>query len=489
MKILLVNPPFQRLKGFENLHFHLGLGYIAAVIDDERFEVRIYDAELPHRGDIVKPADQVSQLMEAHHEFIGALNNSDHRVWKQVSNVLESFKPDIVGISVMTPIYGSARKISSLCKQFNSKTIVVWGGVHPTVMAEEVLQQEKDVDFAVRGEGEFTFKELVTLLGEGSREFHRIKGLSYRSSDGIMHNEPRELIENIDDIPFPRRDLLLNEILDNRVFRNIMGSRGCPYNCGYCSSRQLWARKVRFRSIPGIISEIRYIADHYDLTELSFFDDSFTLKKKWTRELCKSLLSEKLYLSWWCNTRANLLDEETIKLMKKAGCTALNIGVETGSEKTLAYLNRKLTLKDIYNASDLLRKCGIDWYAYFMIGFPLETTEDIDETRKLMHKLSASLITLSIFNPYPGSELYALCRKEGLLPDKPDWSKFSHQSPENHFVKNISKEDFTRIVREVMEECDRINKSFGKKLYRLILKRKYYFRHPGVLLDKIKKLI
>jgi len=488
MKILLISPPFNRLKGIRHYHFPLGLGYIAATFANKQHEVRIYDAELPQKGEEVRPLDKVS-LLDTHKNFTQSLKERNHPVWREVYNTLNYYQPDVVGITVFTPLYGSANKVTTICKRINNKCIVVWGGPHPTFLAEEVLQKEKSVDFVVRGEGEVTFRELVRHLANGKQAFHEIDGLSYRANGKIRHNKTRDLIKNLDELPFPRGDLMINDISDNRMFNNIIGSRGCPYNCAYCSSTQFWNQWIRFRSVPNIINEITHLKRNYNVTELEFWDDNFTLNKKWTTELCENIISAKMSLSWWCNTRADLIDEKILTIMKKAGCTSINIGVETGSERTLSYLNRQLSLKDIYKASDLLQKCNMDWHAYFMLGFPYETVEDIEQTRRLMHNLSASHITLSIFNPYPESQLFEVCKKEGLIPENPEWSQFSHQSPENHFVKNISKVEFKNIVREIVDECDRINKSFNKKIYRLILKRQYYIRHPGALCRKIKRLI
>jgi radical SAM superfamily enzyme YgiQ (UPF0313 family) len=324
-------------------------------------------------------------------------------------------------------------------------------------------------------------------LAEGKQAFHKIDGLAYRLDDTIKLNKARDLIKNLDDLPFPRRDLLLNDISAGRIFKSIMGSRGCPYDCAYCSSNQFWNRKVRFRSVSNIIREIKHLQERYHLTEFEFWDDSFTLNRKWTNDLCNSIMSQKLNISWWCNTRADLLEEKLLKMMKEAGCSAINIGVETGSPRTLSYLNRDLSLKDILNASRLFSKCHMDWYAYIMVGFPYETIEDIEQTRRFTYSLSASAITLSVFNPYPGTQLFEICKQLGLIPEDPDWSRFSHLSPENHFVKNIGKEEFRKILREIGEACDRFNNSFNKHIRRALNKKHYYLRNPSKFIIKLKK--
>ncbi len=485
MNVLLINPPFQRLKGMESLHFPLGLGYVAAAAARDGHDVRIYDAELSPKGEDRKPIEDVS-LLDSHHKFVRSLEDHGHPIWREVSRFLNMFRPDVVGITLLTPLYGSARRVTSLCKEFSSQCTVVWGGVHPTIMADEVLRAEKNVDYVVRGEGDITFRELLGSLERGGSDLHRVDGLSFRDKGTVKHNKNRTIIKELDSLPFPARDLLLNEAPDNRIFRNIMSSRGCPYNCAYCSSTQFWTRKVRYRSIPDVIREIRHLIDRYQVTELEFWDDTFTLNRKRTRDFCENIISEKLNLSWWCNTRPDRVDEDILRTMKKAGCDMIHIGVESGSERTLSYLDRELSIADVKKASRLLLRCGINWTGYFMIGFPYESVEDIEKTRELMRGLSVSGAQLSVFTPYPGTRLFEICKKEGLIPDNPEWSHFSHQSPENHFVKNIGKEEFARIVTETAQEFDRANKSLRTRMRRVMARRKYYLHNPGVFFKKLR---
>ena len=485
MKVLLINPPFQRLKALGNTCFPLGLGYVAAGAAGNKHDVRIYDAEMPQKGEQLQAIDNVS-LLRSHEIYVKALCSEDHHIWREVSGILNSYQPDIVGISVMTPLYGSAKKITSLCKQYSRDCIICWGGVHPTLMAEEVLQIESDVDYLIRGEGDIAFRELLWHLERNTREFNKIEGLSYRHNGSIIHNT-RRIIEKLDALPFPGRELILNEIDDNRSFRNMMCSRGCPFNCAYCSSAEFWRKRVGFRSVLSIVSEIEHLHDKYGVTELEFWDDSFTINRRRTIELCEELISRNLKISWWCNTRADCIDDDLLKIMRKAGCNVMHIGVESGSEQTLAYLNRRLSLKDIKNASKLLKKNGISWYAYFMIGFPYETVEDIEKTTTFVKSLSASGIQMSVFNPYPETALYNICKKENLIPEHIDWSRFSHQSPENHFMKYIGLEEFRAIVYDTAKEIDAVNKSFSTHLKRFSSKRRYYMENPSVFFDKLKK--
>jgi radical SAM superfamily enzyme YgiQ (UPF0313 family) len=488
MKVLLINPPFQRLQGIINDYFPLGLGYLAGVAAEKGHDVRIYNAEFMKPNETRLPEKNMN-LLNSYPQYINALKDDNHPVWLEVAETLTSFQPDVVGITIMTPFYDSAKKVSALCKKFSNKCTVVWGGVHPTLRPEEVLTNESAVDFIVRGEGEFTFCELLAELYKGSDSFSQIDGLSFRENGTIRNNKNRALITDLDAIPFPRKDLLLNSSSDESIFGIIAGSRGCAFNCGYCSSVQMWQRKVRYRSIENIINEIMHIKSNFKVSELKFVDDTFSLNAKWTTELCQAMVDKKIDLLWWCNTRADYLDEDILAKMKRAGCNAVVIGIETASENTLAYINRRLKLEDITNASRLLSKAGLNWYAYFMIGFPLEKREDIQKTIDMMRTVTANAIQFSIFNPYPGSALFDLCQKEGLLPDPIVWSKFSHHSPENHFMKYIDKETFKKIIFEVGKEVDKINHSFKSQWRRFFSQKKIYFRNPLKVVKKIKDKI
>ena len=485
-KILLINPPFQRLKGIENSQFNLGLGYLAAVALQDNHQAAIYDMELLGRNEQVNPPTSVS-LFRSHSTYTDALSDDDHPVWKEAADILDWVKPDIVGLTVLTPTYGSARKITVMAKAQNPRCAVIWGGVHPTFMAQDVLEKVREIDFVVRGEGEYTFRELLSGLARKTTDYHRIDGLSFRKGSTIVHNGPRERIRRLDELPFPARDALINRVSNRRIYSNLMGSRGCPYACTYCASAQFWGEATRFRTIPNIVQEIETLKADYGVTNLEFWDDSFTLKRDWAIELCDAMQRNPMHLSWWCNTRANLIDEEILKRMKKAGCTTIHVGMESGSDRILSDLNRKLTIEQMLQASDLLSRQKVNWCAYFMVGFPNETLEDLEKTRRLMRTIGATGIEFNVFNPYPGTKLYEQCREMNLLPENPDWSLFSHQSPENHFMRNVSKMDFERIVEQIAEECDGANSRLVNRLKRITINREFYLKNPRVLAAKLKE--
>jgi len=454
MRILLINPPFNRLKGIKSVYFPLGLGYLAAILRKNKFEVAIYNAENP----IEKLLEAFNlKLLEQHHKYIEALNDKSHYIWQEIKDTLLMFKPDIVGISVMTCKYGSASKVSILCKEFNPIMKVIWGGAHPTIQANAVLENDF-VDFVIRGEGELAMVELCCALVKGDNTFNKIKNLSYKKDGDIVHMPLRDLISNIDELLPPAKDLsLYPNIYSSSNMGEIITLRGCPFECAFCGAQNIWGRKVRFMSLGKIIKEITDICKNYNTKEFWFWDDTFTLNRRRTLELCQKLIDERLNISWGCTTRVDMVDDDLLKRMKMAGCNLIEFGIETGSERMLKLIKKNISLEQIMEAVKLVRKHKIDLKTFFMIGFPEETKEDIEQTKHLIKKLNARGVVLSVFTPYPGTELYHRTEELGLLPKNPDWSQFSHQSPENHFMKYISKKEFQQIVIDITDFIDRYN--------------------------------
>jgi radical SAM superfamily enzyme YgiQ (UPF0313 family) len=491
MKILLINPPFQRLKSIKVIYFPLGLGYLAAVLEQNNFDVKIYNAEIPreqthHHGTI-------TSLLQEHHQYIEALSNNSHPVWKEIQGVLNDYQPDIVGLSVMTAKYGSALKISGLCKEYRSDCVVVWGGPHPTVQPENVLRIPS-VDFVVRGEGEATLLELSQLINQkkhkDSSSLQKVLGLSFKDKGMIIHNVSRPLLDNLDQLPYASYHLSIDlSVYRGDEMSNLLTSRGCPFNCAYCAACSICGRRVRFHSVGRVITEIKHIKDRYGVLNFNFWDDSFTVNRRRTIELCRAMIKERLNIAWNCSTRADLIDEELARIMKKAGCYNLDIGIESGSPRMLKIIRKGISLEDISKMEVVLKKYGLAWGAFFMIGFPEETRDDIQKTLDLIKDIKASSVQLGVFTPYPGTELYETTKRLGLISDDYDWSRISHQSSENYFMKEISREEFQAISFEAAKLIDAHNNSAHNILKRVKSRFLFYLQHPNLFIRKANRFL
>ena len=496
MRILLIDPPFYRFIGYYNRYFPLGLSYLAAVLRVEGHEVLIYDADC----NINPTKMDFSRLEESYPFYLQSLKDENNPILKEIRETIRNFNPDVIGITVWTTFAASAFKIASLCKSWNKEVPVVMGGPHISIKYDKVMKICPDVDFLVCGEGEKTFVELVNTLGRQSKakveELKNIKGISYRQNGKIIHNPPGEFIKDLDSIPFPSRDLLLNKNSYNSEDMGLlMTSRGCPYDCSYCAT-SIWERKTRYRSIENVIVEIKLVIDKYETRQFTFKDDSFTVNQKRVLELCNMLIKEKIKINWDCNTRVNLVDEELLKKMKKAGCNSIKVGIESGSERILKLMNKNITFEQCRKAANLFRKVGIHWTGYFMMGLPSETKDDIYRTLKFMKELNPDYASLSVYESFPGTTLFEKWVEKGIVERNRTLEDFYTISPKYYYVKDInrrvdtmSSEEFERLEAEMKEAFHRHNTGFSKIAKRVISRKDMYLSEPEMLWNDFKKFL
>jgi len=483
MKVLLIEPPFDRFIGQRCEWYPIGLTSIATILEKHGFEARVYNAE----HDSTLPYIDIKKYYKNYNKYNEGFNDNDHPIWKEIARNIKTFKPDIVGISVKTVKVPSALKIAKICKEINERIKVVAGGFHATISPQDLLHSN-EVDFVVRDEGEETFKELAGCIKRGSTRFSEISGISFKGKNGnLLNNPPRPLIKDLDILPYPKRELLMdNETYSQDQLGWIITTRGCPYDCHFCNSKAIWNRTVRFRGLRNVISEIDYLKGKYGVSNLNVIDDSFTVNKKRIFEFCKALVQEQKRISWSCITRADLIDDEMIKIMKMAGCTKIDIGIESGNERIQNLIGKGITLDQVREAARILKRNRMFWTGFFMMGFPTETKEDILETLKFMKELSPNWVCLSIFTPYPGTKLYAIAKEKGLFPDNGIFN-FSHQNPKNCFSDSFSHDEFKKLTEMMIAQFDRHNKSFGS-LFRRALTRAYY-RNTRLIFADIRKTL
>jgi len=253
-------------------------------------------------------------------------------------------------------------------------------------------------------------------------------GITYREKDHIRSSLARPFISNLDSLPFPAFHLLpITKYRPHPPHGRqlpsipIVTSRGCPYRCIYCS-KSVFGGKYRASSPTYIADEIEYLMDKFNVREITFYDDVFTLNKKRVIAICEELERRRIEIPWTCETRVNLVNEELVEKMKKAGCYMIAYGVESGTQEILDNLKKDITLEQATRAFELTHKIGIQTIAYFMIGSPGETAETIEETIKFAKKLDPDFVQFSITTPFPGTELCDLAVKEGMASK--DWDDY-----------------------------------------------------------------
>lgn len=309
---------------------------------------------------------------------------------------LNNLKPDIVGVSLLTPDAERAKFIAKTVKEYNPKCPVIFGGVHPSIMPEDVLK-DSNVDFVVLGEGEITIIDLVKTL-ENKGDLHKVKGIGFAEKNKIVITEPRPCIEDMDTLPMPDRDLLpIKKILRVRPFfplpypyLEIIGCRGCLFNCAFCQPtlKKVFGPVVRKRSPENMVKELKLLKEKYGIRGILFADDTLITDKEWTFRLCELMIQEKLKLKWFCNARINLMDREMMKKMKEAGCIGFVLAIESGNDRIRnRILNKGVSKEQIYSAFKLSKELGFVTQANIMIGSPTETEEELNESIKLIKEI------------------------------------------------------------------------------------------------------
>jgi anaerobic magnesium-protoporphyrin IX monomethyl ester cyclase len=406
MKICLIRPP----KGkYDDLYtrssvFHpMGLGYIASNLIKNGFEVQIIDAFL------------------------------EDIQYDVICSRINEYNPDVVGISFATENRFPAIKTAKELKKVKSSFYIFAGGPHPSLASEDLLLNVPAFDLVVSGEGEQTFAKICKKIQSGA-EFSSLPGLSYRKDGKIIHNQPSELIKELDRLPFPARhlfanvkmkkDITLTENFDYFSGETIITSRGCPYNCNFCATSKLWGEVYRSRSPHNILTEIEHVIAKYKKDKFWFFDDVFTLNKKRVMKFCHLLIDRNVRIEWVTQTRLTSLDVDLLKLMKRVGLKQVLFGIESGSDNILKQVvKKKLTVNEVRKSAQDFASEGIKARGTFIFSHPNETFDEAKKSIELMKEIQPSINSRAgIMKIYPGTEIEKIALKNKILPEEFTWT-------------------------------------------------------------------
>lgn len=404
MKIFLCTPPAK-----VELGPTLGLGYLASALEKKNHQVFFQDGNLTSLP-----------------KLIGEIQKTN---------------PDIVGIYMNTV---TRFEVISLVEQIKARKNlpVVVGGPHPTLMPGQLLRHYDCLDYVIRGEAEESLPKFLNHLEAGQR-LERVLGLSFRKRKKIIHNPPAPFVKNLDSLTFPKHEMFdyrrypvpkdVGE--ENLMVIPVVGSRGCPFRCTFCSSSQLTGRLYRARSTRNVLEEIRYLSKNFKVDYIYFRDDHFFLDKKRTKEFCRGMIDQGLSekIRWRCTGRVDCVDGPTLNLMKKAGCDFIRFGVEAATKEGLKFFNKKITLPQVKKAFDFTRRASIRTGANFIIGGDHETMATIKKQRQLIKKLNPDLAGASVLTVFPGTDLFQLAKKKGIM-DENIWLT---KSPKIPFHNNV----------------------------------------------------
>lgn len=392
---LLIKPPYYDEGGELDLTTSLervpplGLGYVAASCKD--FSVKILDMEAKE----IKTKD----------------------IWQEI----KKYSPKIIGITVISSIIEQVKKICKIIRK-NSDIKIILGGPHAVLDPESLIEIG---DYVVCGEAEVMINNFLHYLIYKKGNLTKIKNLVYIKDKKIIHTK-EELIKNLDDIPFPKRELwdkqdYFNFFAKKRPYTSVITSRGCPYQCIYCTPIY---HTVRRRSVENVIKEIKKIISEFNTTDIEFFDETFNLGEKWVIDFCKRIIEEKIKISWRARCRPDLVTEESTKMMKEAGCYMISLGVESANDSTLNFFNKGYNLKHVENAIRIIKKNRIELHAYFIIGSPTEDKRDTLNTINFSIRKPFDYVIFSILTPQPGTGLMQIALKHKWLPNaKIDYDK------------------------------------------------------------------
>ncbi len=327
-----------------------------------------------------------------------------------------SYHPDIVFISITNGSIFNDLEIVKKIKDIDPKIVIILKGALFFNPQDDLFKELdlSDIDYLVGGESEFIVPDMIYAHLYNKELLKNIQGICYKNQGDWINNKLNTFVEDLDSIPFPDRSLMNNKLYinpqTNRPMATIATSRGCPSSCIYCVSPVISGKKVRYRSAESVFNELTDCVNNYNIKDFFFKSDTFTINKKWVLDLCNYIIASPLKdkINWVANSRVNTIDEEMIKKMKQAGCSVIALGLESGSDESLKLMKKGTTVEENKKAVKLIKKYGLKIFGFYLIGFPWETKEHIEQTKKLIFELDTDFIELSIATPFKGSELYSM---------------------------------------------------------------------------------
>ena len=440
MKVALIGPKWNELV---NAYPSLGLGYLAAVAEQEGHEVAIFDFGL----------------------------EPDRPMEEEVQDVID-FKPDLVAFTSMTTSYASVEQAAAMLKEALGVTILI-GGPHATSLPNETLQNPH-IDYLIYGEGEETFIEFLRALENDNRQWDGFQGLWYKEDGRILNNPQRALIKDLDGLPYPARHLF--RLHDYPLYAptgeqmlTVLSSRGCPYNCSFCF-KGIVGRTYRQRSPENIADELEHLMHAYGVRNFYFIDDLFTIDVRRLDKILDHFIERQMDIRWQCLARVDRVNPELLGKMYQAGCREIHYGIESGNAEVLKRTAKHIDLKRVRDAVTWTEAAGIRAKGYFILGLPGDNEETIEETIEFAASLPLTEAMFSIATPFPGTQLWSeLLRRHPDLIYNADFTKSyyynSYQSSIAPFM-NVSDVPDEVLSQKAIEARQRFIEAKKRRIYR-----------------------
>lgn len=444
-KVALVNPHYPR-GAPKSIFIPLGLGYLAAVLEENQYEVDVLDLQM------IDPTVQ------------------------QIESDLSKTDADILGVTTSTLTYWPAIEVVKAAKKALPDTLTLVGGPHVTALPEQTLNESPEVDIVVRGEGERTMLELANLVSKGDlKNLDKIDGVTFRKNGQIVQTNNRAFIENLDELPHPayKHFQLEKYRMEGKNYLPIITSRGCPFECTFCLASSMCGTRFRTRSPKKVLDELEWMRDVHHADIFALYDDTFTFDKKRANAICDEMKARKFDLPWDCRTRVDQITTEILTKLRNANCQLVHFGVESGNQKMLDAMKKHTTVEKNAWAIKLSKEVGISVAISVVVGYPGETPEMLKETFDFIKKTKPDFVYVCQAIPYPGTELLEILRNLNWEVST-DWNKFDEQSPvfKNPF---LSSEQIDKMRGEFYDDFLSptyfIQKSRKKDFYSKIMAR------------------
>lgn len=397
-KVLLITSSFEDVplvpeaKTNEESHYPIGLAYLHSYLESKKIEV----------------------------ETLALNHYSEKDCFEKVLEKIKKFSPEVIGFQMLTSNRVSSYKLIDNIHENFPKIKLVAGGIHATIMYKQLIEKYPFL-IVILGEGEKTFIELLKELDKKKPNFKKIDGLAFFQKNAVTRTLPRKLIENLDELPFPKHELFFKN--SKRFFGCLLTSRGCPFACSFCCLNPEAKRRVRFRSPKNVVDEIEYMAKKFpQMTEIFIHDDSFFIDNERVIKICDEIVRRKIKLNFVCSGRMKPLSEKMIKKLEQANFTRVILGIESADNGILKSCHKGITQEDIIHAFKLFSKSPIKLKTFLIVGLPGENLNTINETARLIKKAQKIKYVsypnfTNILIIYPGTEVYEIAKSKGIIDD------------------------------------------------------------------------
>jgi radical SAM superfamily enzyme YgiQ (UPF0313 family) len=378
--------------------------------------------------------------------------------WEGYNSFVESvkgFSPDLIGFSLFSASIPSVRKMIAMVKKEMPYVIVIAGGPHVSALPERVLDQLEGLDFAIRGEGEIPLRKLVDYIASGRKDLHEIPGLIYRENEKVLLNSPY-FADNVDEYGFPAWDLInpceyFKSLTIWPYSAPVSLSRGCPFQCTFCAARVTSGQKLRKRSMNHIFEELRFLQKEFSIKRFIIQDEGFGVSRKFIMDFCDCVRKTKIKTKFriLAGMRLDMVDRELLAALHNSNFEkAIPLGIESGSERILKLMKKKTTLNLILEKVNLMDAMGFEPDGFFILGYPDETRDEMEQTIQLALKLPIRQAAFRAFQPYPGTEATELLIKSKELPEDYDFERGQEAIP--YAPRGMATEELEQIRRRAI---------------------------------------